>query len=60
MPQDKLKRIVGMAETNLLDSENPSNPINRRITVVVLTYEAANRLLGDGKRFTLQREAPTP
>jgi chemotaxis protein MotB len=60
MPQNKLKRIVGMAETSLLDSENPNNPINRRITVVVLTYEAASRLLGDGKRFTLQKEVSTP
>ncbi|PVE44640.1 flagellar motor protein MotB [Limnohabitans planktonicus] len=52
MPQNKLKRIVGMADTDLLDSENPSNPINRRISVVVLNYEAASRLLGDDHQFT--------
>ncbi len=60
MPQNKLKRIVGMAETNLIDAENPSNPINRRISVVVLTYEAASRLLGDGKNFTPQKEVTPP
>ncbi len=60
MPQNKLKRIVGMAETNLLDSENPGNPINRRISVLVLTHEAASRLLGDGNNFTRQKEATPP
>ena len=60
MPQNKLKRIVGMAETNLLDSENPGNPINRRISVLVLTQEAASRLLGDGNNFTRQKEATPP
>jgi chemotaxis protein MotB len=60
MPQNKLKRIVGMAETKLLDSEIPNNPINRRISVVVLTDEAASRLLGDGKNFILKKEITPP
>lgn len=60
MPQNKLKRIAGMAETNLLDAQNPSNPINRRISVLVLNYEAATRLIGDGTKITLQKEAATP
>jgi chemotaxis protein MotB len=60
MPQNKLKRIAGMAETNLLDAQNPNNPINRRISVLVLNYEAANRLIGDGTKITLQKEAVTP
>ena len=60
MPQNKLKRIAGMAETNLLDAQNPSNPINRRISVLVLNYEAATRLIGDGTKITLQKEAVTP
>ena len=60
MPQNKLKRIAGMAETNLLDAQNSSNPINRRISVLVLNYEAATRLIGDGTKITLQKEAATP
>lgn len=60
MPQNKLQRIVGMAETNLLDPENPGNPINRRISVLVMTYEAASRLLGDGKKYTLPKEVTPP
>lgn len=60
MPPKKLKRIAGMAETNLLDAQNPSNPINRRISVLVLNYEAATRLIGDGTKITLQKEAATP
>lgn len=60
MPQNKLKRIAGMADTNLLDPQNPTNPINRRISVLVLNYDAATRLIGDGTKLTLQKETISP
>lgn len=46
MPADKLARVVGMAESDLLDTANPRAPQNRRITITVLTREAEERLLG--------------
>lgn len=44
--EDKVARVVGMSSYVRLDRENPSNPINRRISIVVLnkaTEEALNR-----------------
>lgn len=46
MPNDKLARVVGLADTDLLIAEDPRAPQNRRITITVLTQEAEERLLG--------------
>lgn len=46
MPEDKLVRVTGMASSTLLQPDNPTAPINRRISILVLTREAEERLLG--------------
>ncbi|MCP6559425.1 OmpA family protein, partial [Klebsiella pneumoniae] len=40
MPEDKLLRVTGLASSTLLDATNPTAPINRRISILVLTREA--------------------
>ena len=46
MPEDKLARVVGMASSVPLDPDNPLDPSNRRISILVMTKEAEERLLG--------------
>jgi len=46
MPDEKLARVVGLASSNLMEPQAPTNPINRRITILVLTREAEARLMG--------------
>ena len=46
MPDTKLARVVGLAASDLLEPDNPKAPVNRRITITVLTREAEERLLG--------------
>ena len=46
MPESKLARVVGLASSNLMEPQNPNHPINRRITILVLTREAESRLMG--------------
>ncbi|KQR60906.1 flagellar motor protein MotB [Acidovorax sp. Leaf160] len=48
MPDSKLGRVVGLAASDLLEPASPRAPINRRITITVLTREAEERLLGKG------------
>ena len=48
MPDAKLGRVVGLAASDLLEPNNPRAPINRRITITVLTREAEERLMGKG------------
>ena len=37
---EKVARIVGLSSSVLFDKENPRNPINRRISIIVMTHEA--------------------
>ena len=48
MPDSKLGRVVGLAASDLLEPATPRAPVNRRITITVLTREAEERLLGKG------------
>jgi chemotaxis protein MotB len=52
MPEGKLARVVGMGSSVPLDPKDPLNPINRRISILVMTKEAEDRLLGT-KNFPL-------
>ncbi|MGE0350731.1 flagellar motor protein MotB [Hydrogenophaga sp.] len=45
LPDDKLRRVEGLASSRLLRPEQPMDPINRRISIVVMTQEAEERLV---------------
>ena len=49
MPDDKVARVVGLASSVLLEPEQPLSPVNRRISIIVMTREAEERLLGVGR-----------
>jgi chemotaxis protein MotB len=61
MPDDKLARVVGMASSLLLDPDDPLSPSNRRISILVMTKDAEERLLG-GVRVPVEAagEGETP
>ena len=61
MPEDKLARVVGMASSLLLDAADPLSPSNRRISILVMTKDAEERLLG-GQRVPVEvdTESETP
>ena len=46
MLEEKLARVVGMASSLLLDPADPLSPTNRRISILVMTKDAEERLLG--------------
>ncbi len=45
MSPEKILRVNGLAAASLLDEANPRNPVNRRISIVVLRKEAEERML---------------
>jgi chemotaxis protein MotB len=47
MPEEKLARVVGMASSLPLLPDDPAHPSNRRISILVMTKEAEERLLGN-------------
>jgi chemotaxis protein MotB len=48
MSDDKIIRVVGLASTVLYDKQDPHNPINRRISIVVLNKRTEEAILRDG------------
>ncbi|MEO6854871.1 MAG: flagellar motor protein MotB [Rhodoferax sp.] len=47
MPDEKMARVVGLAASSLLDTKNPLAPVNRRISITIMTREAEARLMGN-------------
>lgn len=47
MPDEKMARVVGLAASSLLDTKIPLAPINRRISITIMTREAEARLMGN-------------
>ena len=45
--EGKLKRVVGMSSAVLFDGNDPLNPVNRRIAIIVLTRQAEENLKKD-------------
>ena len=45
MSGEKVARVVGMSSYVMLDTSNPSNPINRRISIVVLNKATEEALM---------------
>ena len=40
LPSEKVAEVVGLSSSVLLDADNPENPINRRITILVLSQKS--------------------
>jgi chemotaxis protein MotB len=57
MPESKLARVVGMAASLPFDTSNPLAPTNRRISILVMTKDAEERLLGS-KTVALEESEP--
>ena len=57
----KVTRVVGLASSVLFDKVNPQNPINRRISIVVMTQDAeAAALSGAGSAVSLSPAVADP
>jgi chemotaxis protein MotB len=58
LEQAKIARVVGLASSVLFDKQNPFNPINRRISIIVMTKSAeATALSTDAPDVEVAREA---
>ncbi|MNO37271.1 Motility protein B [compost metagenome] len=46
-PNDQVARVVGYASSSLFDRQDPLNPVNRRIDIIVLTKKAQREIEGE-------------
>ncbi len=58
MQADKVSRVVGLASSVLFDRQDPHNPINRRISIVVMTQAAVDASLQSDTRLALGPQLP--
>ncbi len=45
LTEQKIARVVGLSSSVLFDKDDPQNPINRRISIIVMTKEAEDAAL---------------
>jgi chemotaxis protein MotB len=58
-PDAQVARVVGYASSALFDRENPFNPVNRRIDIVVLTKKAQRAIEGSQGAEPAPEQTPT-
>lgn len=56
MDESKVVRVVGLSSAVLFDKENPLNPINRRISIIVMNKKAEEAAQKDGGTVELDAE----
>lgn len=60
MAEDKVLRVMGMSSILPFDKEDPFNPINRRISIIVLNRETEETFLSEGKSVEVGEPAAPP
>ncbi len=60
MHGEKVMRVVGLADSALLDKEDPKNAVNRRISIIVLNKIAQERLVQSGGEIEAGSHEPPP
>lgn len=57
MDEAKVLRVVGLSSAVLFDKQNPLNPVNRRISIIVMNKKAEEVASQDGGTATVSSEA---
>ena len=59
MDEAKVLRVVGLSSAVLYDAQNPSNPVNRRISIIVMNKKTEESALKEGGALEVSNEAQT-
>jgi chemotaxis protein MotB len=57
MDESKMLRVVGLSSAVLLDKEDPYNPINRRISIIVMNKKAEDAVEKDSGALAVSNDA---
>ena len=60
MDESKIVRVVGLGSASLFDKDNPFNPTNRRISIIVMNKQAEEDALKDSAEVKLPSNAQPP
>lgn len=60
MNEQKIMRVVGLSSAVLFDKDDPTNPVNRRISIIVMSHKASEALSKEGgKTKEVENDAAT-
>ncbi len=51
LEEGKVLRVVGLASAIPFDKDNPSAPVNRRISIIVMNRQAEDAIMREGRQF---------
>jgi chemotaxis protein MotB len=57
MDESKMLRVVGLSSAVLFDKDNPTNPINRRISIIIMNKQAEENAIKDDSPVSIPAEA---
>jgi chemotaxis protein MotB len=57
MSEEKVLRVVGLSSAVLFDKQNAHNPINRRISIIVMNKKAEESASRDGATVEVSNQA---
>lgn len=60
MAEGKMLRVVGLSSAVMLDDKDRNNPINRRISLIVLNKETEEAIMSGGKSLEASPESVAP
>jgi chemotaxis protein MotB len=60
LAEEKIVRVVGLSSAVLFDKSQPLNPINRRISIIVMNKKAEEAALKDGGSVDIDAETGDP
>jgi chemotaxis protein MotB len=60
MNEDKVMRLVGLASAVPYDKTDPFNPVNRRISIIVMNRRTEDAILRDGAPEASELSPETP
>lgn len=58
LKEEKIMRVIGLASSVALDKEHPLDPINRRISIIVMNKETEDAILGGGEKVDVSTHSP--
>ncbi len=58
LDDSKILRVVGLGSAVMLNKDNPNDPVNRRISIVVLNKATEDSILADGAKLETSTDAP--
>lgn len=58
MDESRMIRVIGLSSSVLLNPQDPLDPINRRISIIVLNNRAEEAALSEGRRQTVVLPVP--